>query len=232
VKNSSAMSNYASWMELDLSFKESVISLNGFATYPDSTSCYLKHIVNQEELEPNFESILPESTALYYSMSIGNTKEFRKQRKSFLAEQKYPGYFDGKIDKIEEKIGLNIADFIYGLSNSQVCFAISNVNELDICQNAILIIGTESQSRAEKSISDFIRSYTERTSQDYNNYVEEIDIDQSHKYSVYRFPLSDWASLLFGSLYDAVDAKYCTIIDNNIVFARDKSVLVKIINND
>ena len=225
-----SLSDYASWLALDLSLKESVVSLNGFAILQDSTLSYLDHIRGQDEQSAGFEEILPEGTALFYTQSISNVGKFKKCRKDFLSENHYPGYFETKNNAYKEKVHGDVAELIYGLTESQVCFAISNINQLDINQNAYLIINTRSKSNTREAIEDFIKDYCRFTSQTFDDYHETISPGGNKEYEIYTFPVGDWPALLFGSFYSSVDASACVLIDNYLVFGRDKSSLMRFIN--
>lgn len=226
-----AFNQYASWVTLDLSLKEKTINFNGFAAVSDSSSMYLQHLMDQESKNSGFETILPEGTALYYTQSISDVKQFKKVRQDFLSETKHLDYFIENDNKIEQKTHANMADLIYGITDDEICFAISNINQLDIFQNAYLLISTQSKSKSKEMIERFLTTYTTETSQDINDYSSKIDLGANHQYPLYRLPIGYWPGLYFGSFYSAVQADYCTIIDNYVVFGKDKGSLTRFINS-
>ncbi len=226
-----AFNQYASWMTLDLSFKEKTINLNGFVAVSDSSSMYLQHLMDQESINSGFETILPEGTALFYTQSISDVKEFKKVRKEFLSEIKYLDYFDENDIKIQQKIHSNMADFVYGSTEDEICFAISNINQLDIFQNAYLLISTQSKSKTQEMIEELLSTYTTETSQNMDDYVSTIDLGVNHQYPLYRLPVGNWPGLYFGSFYSAVQADYCIVINNYLVFGRNKASLTRFVNS-
>ncbi|MDA3910768.1 MAG: DUF3352 domain-containing protein [Bacteroidales bacterium] len=231
IKKHPAFEKYGTWIALDLSLKEKIVSLNGFATTTDSSIYYLNHLSAQDKQKFEFDKILPEGTALYYAQSLSDIEQFEKTRRQFLDETKYADYFNEQNKTFNETTNADLAKLVYGLSNNEVCFAISNINRLDIFQNAYLIVSSQSQSQSEKMISEFLKKYTKHTSQSYNDYTGTIDLGPNHKYPLYRFPVENWPELYYGSFFSAVDAAYCTIIDNYVVFGRDKAALTRFVND-
>jgi hypothetical protein len=231
IEKHPAFNKYGSWIALDLSLKDEIISLNGFASIPDSSNYYLKHFKGQDKQKFEFEKILPEGTALYYAQNLSNIELYEKNRRHYLDETKHADYFNEKNEHFNSTTNADLAKLIYGLSNNEICFAISNINRLDIFQNAYLIISSQSHSQSEKMISEFLKTYTQHTSQSYSDYTGTIDLGPTHKYPLFRFPVENWPSLYYGSFFSAVDANYCTIIDNYVVFGRDKAALTRFVND-
>jgi hypothetical protein len=231
LENHSALSHFSSWMELDLSFKNDVLSLNGFALCQDSTNCYLEHIKSQKALSNSFERILPEGTSLFYSQSVSDIVKFQTVRESFLGHVKHPNYFNEKATLFKNKTGQDLTQFIYDITYDEICFSVSNLNQLDIYQNAYLIISTQSSTTTEGKLTDFIKRYAKLTSQDINDYIRTLDMGANHKYLIYHFPIGDWASILFGSFYSAIETNYCTIVDNFVVFGESEIALKEFIND-
>ncbi len=231
IEKHPAFEKYGTWIALDLSLKNKIINLNGFASAPDSSILYLSHLRAQDKQKFEFEKILPEGTVLFYAQSYSDVEQLEKMRRRFLEETKHAEYFSEEIEKFNNTTNADMTKLIYGLTSNEVCLAISNINRLDIYQNAYLILSTKSQSQSEKLISDFIKTYTEHTSQAYNDYTGTIDLGSNHIYPLFRFPIENWTELYYGSFFSAVDANYCTMIDNYVVFGRDKASLARFIND-
>ncbi|MEA1875198.1 MAG: DUF3352 domain-containing protein [Bacteroidota bacterium] len=231
IKKHPAFEKYGTWIALDLSLKDNIISLNGFASMPDSSIYYLNHLKAQDKQKFEFEKILPEGTALFYAQSISETNAFEQTRRQFLNEIYRADYFTEQNESYLNTTNADLSKLVYGLTNNEVCLAISNINQLDIFQNAYLIIASQSQSKSEKMISEFLKTYTQHTSQSYEDYTGTIDLGSNHKYPLFRFPVNNWPELYYGSYFSAVDANYCTIINNYLVFGRDKTALTHFIND-
>ncbi len=225
-----SLQQYASWAELDLSLSESLITLNGFAFASDSSQTWLNHIVDQSPVKADFQEILPENTAMFYAMSTANMNEFIQYRKSFLEEYHHPRYYDEKIQEFNSKTGSDFEQFILQITGKQVCFALSNINELNVYQNAYFLMETKSASQAEKHIRDFINSYTNHTKQDAADYTGTIYMDEKHSFPVYRLPITTWPEVFFSSMFSKIIPRYVTILENTLIFAADKSTLKRLLN--
>ncbi|MFO7789953.1 MAG: DUF3352 domain-containing protein [Bacteroidales bacterium] len=229
--NHPAIKNYASWIELDMSLNESLISFNGFAVTPDSTLNYLNHIKEQSATSADFESVLPENTAMFYAMSLDNDEAFISYRKSYLDQHKYANYYDDKIQSFNETSGSDLDKMLFSLIDDQVCFALTNINQLDIFQNSYLLIETKSESKAQKQLRNFLTSYTEKTKQDISEYISTMEMDAFNSYTVYRLPVDEWPEVLLGSFFGKTTPKYCSLLDNTLIFAPSESALRRFFNN-
>jgi hypothetical protein len=229
--NHPALKNYASWVELDMSLSESLITLNGFAVAPDTTINYLSHIKDQPAVRNDFENILPENTALSYIISLDDNDKFSSYRRLFFEEHEYANYFDEQIRNFEQTCGSDFAEMLYSLIDNQVCYAIANINQLDIFQNSYILMNTKSGAKAEKLVRSFLDDYVKHTEQDTAEYISSMKLDAANVFTVYRMPLDDWPEVLLGSFFRSSKPKYCSILDNTLVFAPSKSALHKLFNN-
>ncbi|MEA3447043.1 MAG: DUF3352 domain-containing protein [Bacteroidota bacterium] len=230
-ENHPALKNYASWVELDMSLSESLISFNGFAIAPDTTLNYLRHIKDQSAISNEFESVLPENTALFYVMALDDNKKFSSFHRSYLDEYKHSKYFDETITRFNETCGFDMANTIYSLVDDQVCYALSNINQLDIFQNSYVLIKTKSRSKAEQRIRNCLQDYADHTQQEVSEYISKMEMDAANDFTVYRMPVGDWPEVLFGSFFKHSQPTYCSVLENTVVFASTKSSLRKLLNN-
>ncbi len=226
-----ALRNYASWVELDMSLSESLISFNGFAVASDTTMNYLRHIKDQSAISNEFEAVLPDNTALYYVMGLDHSKKFSSYRRSYLDEYKHSKYFDEQLNRFKETCGFDVATTIYSLVDDQVCYALSNINQLDIYQNSYILINTKSGSKAKQRIRNCLQDYATHTEQDVSEYISTIKMDAANEFTVYRMPVDDWPEVLLGSFFKHSRPKYCSVLENTVVFASTKSSLHKLLNN-
>jgi hypothetical protein len=225
-----ALRQYASWAELDLSLSESLISLNGFAIASDSSSTWLNHITKQPPVRADFQDVLPENTAMFFALSTGKMEAFIQYRKTFLEEYHHPRYYDEKIQEFTNKTGSDFEQFILSLTGQQVCIALSNINELNIYQNAYLLVETKSASQSEKQIRDFLKTYVDHTSQDLSDYYGTIKMDEKHSFPMYTLPVVAWPEVFYGSMFRQATPRVVTILENTLVFAPDKTKLKRLLN--
>ncbi|MDA3819596.1 MAG: DUF3352 domain-containing protein, partial [Candidatus Delongbacteria bacterium] len=226
-----ALKNYASWIELDMSLSESLISFNGFAIAPNTTLNYLRHIKDQSAISNEFESVLPENTALFYVTALDNNKKFSSFRRSYLDEYKYTKYYDEQIARLTETCGFDVEDVIYSIVDDQICYAFSNINQLDIYQNSYVLIKTKSRSKAEQRIRNCLQDYANHTQQEVSEYISKMEMDAANDFTVYRMPVGDWPEVMFGSFFRNFQPTYCSVLENIVVFAPTKSALRKLLNN-
>ncbi|MGC9330259.1 MAG: DUF3352 domain-containing protein [Bacteroidales bacterium] len=226
-----ALKNYASWIELDMSLSESLISLNGFAIAPDTTMNYLRHIKDQSAISNEFESVLPENTALFYVMGLDDIKKFSSFRRSYLDKYKYTRYYNEQITQLTETCGFNVEDAIFPIVDNQVCYALSNINQLDIFQNSYVLIKTKSRAKAEQHIRNCLQDYANHTQQNVSEYISKMEMDAANDFTVYRMPVGDWPEVMFGSFFRNFQPTYCSVLENIVVFAPSKSALRKLLNN-
>ena len=120
IKKHPAFKQYGNWITLDLSLKENIISLNGFASSSDSSVYYLNHLKSQNKQKFEFEKILPEGTALYYAQSFNNFEQLKTMRQQFLDETKHADYYNDQNKKLYETTNADISELITNLTGNEV----------------------------------------------------------------------------------------------------------------
>jgi len=218
-------STWTTWTELDLNIRENSIKLNGFSSYNDSLPEFVSVLGSQEAIKLSIEKVLPYKTSMYLAQTFTNQDLFVNNLNKWIKNEGSCTDIEEINQQYKNKTGLNIRECFYGLINDEFAMAITNVNSLDVFQNAFLIIKTKSKSSAEDKIRELLTSYASKNEEGLNSYMSNIQIDEGAKFTIYNLPWEQLGYVLFGPLYSGVKCNNLVFYDNYIIIGSTKETL-------
>lgn len=227
----SSMEYFGTWTELDLNVSEDLISLNGFSVLPDSIQSFLNVLASQGASNLNCLKVLPEGTALYLAISINNMVRYDQLLESYLNQTNKQNTRDNKISEIKKQTGIDLKEVFFPMINNEVCFAVTNVNNLDVFQNSFVLVGVKSKSQAENEINGMLKLASKQLNTAFEDYIETLKIDELSSVKIYKLPFTNAVELLFGPLFKNCNAEYVTFVDNFLIFANSKESLFRLVHD-
>jgi len=225
-----SFTNFADWSELDLNFKNDAMLLNGFTYSNDSNNNYLNIFLKQSPQKVKLTSILPATTSTFIVLGVDDFKQFSIDYKKFLNLSGKLNVYSNEIEKINTDYNTNIEELFYSLLEKEIGIAYANFNELDLSKDQYLILSTHSQSQSEEKMLELLESYAKNKKISVNTLIKNCKIDEETSYKVYKFPVNNIASTLFGKLFSSIESNYFTFIDNYIIFGSTVEMLSKFIH--
>lgn len=226
-----AFEYFGTWSELDLIVGNEILTLNGFSYLSDSIATFLNVLESQSSNPVNSTKILPDGTALYVSLSINNIVRYDQFLSNYLSQIGKEQNRQERLNEIKGSKKADLKETFFPLVNNEVCIAVTNVNILDIFQNAFTIVGVKSRSQAENAISNMLKLVTKNTGESYYDLIEDVSIDESSRIRIYNMPFPGTAELLFGPIFKHCTAEYITFIDDFMVMANSKESLYSLVHN-
>ncbi len=226
--------------ELDFSFKKNNILLNGFSYVSDSLNHYLSVFRNQSPDNFNIEEILPANTSMLLHININDKVAFQKDYKNYLQSiHKYEKY-KKNINLIKIAYNFNIEKNFYNFFDDEICLVYTDINKLNLHQNAFAIIKTVGKSLAQEKMLKLLNNYAEIKGLEQETLTTIYTIDEESSYPIYTLPLNIPQSI-FGNIFKNVKGNYFTFVNNYLIFGNSikslsdfihDNVLHKTLDND
>ena len=227
----SNMKYFSEWTEFDLSFFKDRINLNGFSEMTDSSTTFIKILNSQIPAEATSLKILPNTTSFYLTMAFSDGHEYDNNLIVYLKELKTADRRDQKLKKIEETTGVNLKSFFYPMIESEICYAITNIDSKDPWGNCFTIFNVKSKSNTEQEIENMIQGISLKLGKPVDSFKESIFIDEKTSINCFFMPFTDFPELLFGPAFKNCTGEYLCFINNFVVIANSKISLQKFIHD-
>jgi hypothetical protein len=230
LKYSDFLANWSTWTELDINADELSIKLNGFSEISDTVHSFVRVLASQEAVEFEIESVLPAQTSLYLGISFLNHKEFSNKLDEWMKVSGCLGSVEEIISRYENQTSTNIRELFYPLIDAEVAFAITEVNALDIFQNGVIIIKTQSQSVAKEAVAGALQKYADNTNKTLGQYISKAQIDAGAQYDVYQLPWNELGYGLFGPWFSGVQCNYLVFYGNYMIIGSSAETLSRFVH--
>ncbi len=205
--------NLANWTELDLSFRNRIILLNGF-TYSDPQQGNLMNLfLQQEPVKMEMESIIPSSTSILSILGINDPLLHKGKYRKFLDQMGNLSQYQRNINNSKKKTGVNYEDAIYSLIYKEVGLAFSE----GLTNKRFTIIRTKSASIAKEKMLKMITGYAKKQQRTLAYYKRTYQLDKETSFDIFRLPEDRIPEKLFGSFFTDASSSYFTFIENYMI---------------
>lgn len=218
--------SYANWSELDVNIKKNSVLLNGFTIAANSTN-YLNIFTKQESVPFEIHSVLPSSTSTFLVMGISDNDQFFSDYKDFLREKQQFDKRQEKLQEINRTYSYKIDELFQNVLNKEIGLVYTEVNNSKLDIHTFAVIHTKSKRLTEENIIECLSNYAKKEGVSKTTFIHNFKVDDEITFRFYEFQQSNIPEVIFGPIFDKVDAKYCTFIDNYLIFGSNIKSMAK-----
>jgi len=205
--------NLANWTELDLSFRNRIILLNGF-TYSDPQQGNLMNLfLQQEPVKMEMESILPAETGILAVLGIDDPLLHKGKYRKFLDQMGKLSDYQKDINDLKKKTGEDFEEIIFSIIHKEIGLAFAQSNS----DKRFTVIRTKSASIAKEKMLKPVLGYAKKQQRTLAYYKRTYKLDSETSFDIYRLPDDHLPEKLFGSFFTDASSAYFTFIDNYLV---------------
>ncbi|HEU4717417.1 MAG TPA: DUF3352 domain-containing protein, partial [Bacteroidia bacterium] len=212
------IARFASWSELDLSFRPNAVLLNGYTSAPDSAAGFLSVMKGQTPQRIEAAGVLPASTQNFTSFGISNFGLVMDRYDAFLAKEGHSDERRDHLAQLKRNYGYSPADNIGAwLGNEMVQAEIPSPGGGMV---TIALFSAANTAQARSSLSSLeLKNDTSATQ----------PTADSSGYVIRKTPVPEMLSATFGPMFSDLAESYYTIINQFVVFAPDENSLRSVI---
>ncbi|MBL4561492.1 MAG: hypothetical protein JKX79_10980 [Labilibaculum sp.] len=217
--------NLANWTELDLSFRNRIILLNGF-TYSDPQQGNLMNLfLQQEPVKMEMEAIIPSSTSILSILGINDALLHKGKYRKFLDQMGKLSNYQKNINDIKKKTGVDYEETIYSIIHKEIGLAFTEGKN----NKRFTIIRTKSASIAKDKMLKMINGYAKKQQRTLAYYKRTYQLDKETSFDIFRLPEDRIPEKLFGTFFTDASSAYFTFIDNYMILGPDINSLSEFI---
>ena len=217
--------NLANWTELDLSFRNKIILLNGF-TYSDPQQGNLMNLfLQQEPVKMEMESMIPSSTSILAILGIDDAPLHKGKYRKYLDQMGQLSEYLKNINDVKKKTGVDYEDAIYSIIYKEIGIAFTEGQT----NKRFTIIRTKSASIAKEKMLKMINGKAKKEQRTLAYYMRTYHLDKETSFDIFRLPEDQLPEKLFGTFFAGASSAYFTFIDNYLVMGPDISSLSEFI---
>lgn len=223
--------NYASWSELDMSFDENGIMLNGITAADDSLNNFLSVFEGQQPVSCDADRVLPKNTSFFMSFTFSDRELFFKNLESYFEHSNSYFQREGHIKTIEKQFRVDSRNTLRYLVKNRVLAAITSVSSQAGKKSTLFIVNTDSHIDTRASFEGMLQNYASSKDIDYATLLSEYQVGDGNTYRIYTFPYPSLPGIWLGKSVAFADAHFAAFWNDNLVFASSKEALQKYLSD-
>lgn len=213
--------NLANWTELDLSFRNRIVLLNGF-TYSDPQQGNLMNLfLQQEPVKMEMESILPSQVSMLAILGINDPLLHKGKYRKYLDQMGKLSDYQKNINDLKSKTGEDIEEIIFSIIYKEVGLAFFESDP----KKRFTLIRTKSASIAKEKMLKSVLGYAKKQKRTLDYYKRTYKLDSQTSFDIYRLPDDKLPEKLFGSFFTDASSAYFTFIGNYMLMGPNINVL-------
>uniref|UniRef100_UPI003568A91D DUF3352 domain-containing protein n=1 Tax=Ancylomarina sp. TaxID=1970196 RepID=UPI003568A91D len=219
-------SHLGNWIELDLSFRDHLVLLNGFTYSNQEENNYLNVFMKQDGVKMEMESVLPGNSGLVAIMGLNDPLQHKNAYRKFLEGSNGLNNYLAGLKTLKNKTGVDFENLFYSIIHKEIALVYLD-NQTD---KQFSIIRTKSASAAKEKLVSMLSAYAERTKRSLSYYSTSIKLDGATKFDVFRMPDDLIFEKMFGRMFKGAPSNYMTIFENYMIFGRTKAQLSEFVH--
>lgn len=202
------LADFAGWSALDLDINSEDLNLTGITLVPDSTATYLGLFTNTKNRSAQFETIIPENTALVIHQSCGDLTAWAAAFDKFLGVKNRLKKRNG----LRDAIGLKPESWYKVFSGEMGVIFVDAALSADQSKQAYLHVNDA------KTAFSLVQSWSGQSVETYRNH------------DIRRLKERNVLPLLFGKLFSNMPQPYWLMHNDWIIFSNDIEAAKNYIN--
>ena len=223
IKNYSHLGN---WVELDLSFRDHLVLLNGFTYSNTQENNYLNVFMKQDAVKMEMESVLPANSGLVAILGLNDPNQHKAAYRKFLEGSDGMEAYLAGLKILKNKTGYDFENLFYSIIHKEIALVYLD-NQVD---KQFSIIRTKSASAAKDKLVSMLSGYAEKTKRSLSYYSTTLKLDGATKFDVFRMPDDFIFEKIFGRMFKGAPSNYVTIFDNYLIFGKTKAQLSEFVH--
>jgi hypothetical protein len=223
--------NYASWSELDMTFEDNRISLNGITAADDSLNNFLSVFEGQEAISCEAGKVLPKNTSFFIGFAFSDRELFFKNLEQYFVHSNTYFEREGYLKKIQEQFKVDARNALRSLVRNQVIAAVTNVAGESEDKTSLFILNNDSRTDTKAVFEKLLKSFAQNKKVEFSSLVSEYKDSNGSTFQIYDFPYPSLPGIWLGKSFNFVEARYAALWEDNLVFASSKGALQKYISD-
>jgi hypothetical protein len=215
-KRMKGSSPLAEWSEIDLTQKNNELLFNGFSFTSDSLNNYLGIFLHQRPDSFKLAGLLPAETSFFLSFIINNSTQFFRDYENLLKSKNQLDQYRNSINAINSFYGVDLQKIVAVQIEGPAAMVFTRPDTIMPDENKFLVLRVRSGSEMERAMIPLTKA-SGSSKFDLSKNFSLYKIDKETIFKIYKTPVNDFGSRVFGEVFADVVTNYFTIYDNCLI---------------
>ena len=215
--------SYAGWSELDMSFHDRLVSMNGITVADDSLNHFVTVFNGQQAESFQCDKALPKNTSFYIGYTFSNRDLFFENLIDYFKHSNTFYDREDLLKKMERRLGDDSRTVLKEMVENQVAAAITDISDDD--KTTFFVVKVHSHKNAQAALEQMMQNYAGSKNIEFSSLYYNVSAEDGKTSRVYRFPYPSLPGVWFGETFAFAKANFAVIYDNYLVFASSENAM-------
>jgi len=216
--------NYAGWSEMDVTFHDQRISLNGVTVADDSLNHFIT-VFDGQQAEPfRGDEILPSNTSFYLGITFSNRERFFENLVDYFVHSNTFYDREEALKKMEKRFGSDSRHTLENMLSNQIIAASTDLAD-DTHESSLFIAALRARNDAQQAFEQLIKNYANSKKLDFDSLHYQLTSKNGQTRRIYRFPFPSLPEVWLGKAFAFAPTRVAAFYDDYLVFASSETTL-------
>jgi hypothetical protein len=222
--------HFADWSEMDVNIRHDALLLNGFTHSGNLSDEFLNIILKHQPQRLDIETFIPKNISAFLALGLDDFPRFKKDYIGHLEIHGNGRNYLRGLKSLNEKYKMDLDKILLPVFDRQVALVVTDIRNFGWDENAYMVCHTKSQSLAVEKLEELLTIICERDGISLSSLKVQRQVMGDVRYTFYQLPLPYLPMQLFGKMFEGINSRYCTFIDNYLIFGHSIQSLSKYIH--
>jgi len=218
------LKNYAGWSEMDMTFHDKYITLNGITAADDSLNHFVTVFDGQQPQSCEADKMLPRNTSFFIGFSFSDRDRFFENLIDYFVHSNNFYNREENLKKIERHLGNESRTTLRNMLDNQVVAAITDINSEDEL-TTLFIVKIRSKKENRENFDLMLQNYAGSKKAELSSLYFSVTAGENKTFKVYRFPYPSLPGVWLGESFRFAKARFATFYDDYLVFASSEKAM-------
>lgn len=214
--------NYAGWSELDMTFHDNHIALNGITAADDSLNHFITVFDGQQPENGKADKVLPRNTSFFIGFTFSDRDRFFENLVDYFVHSNTYYEREEILKKIERRLGDDSRNTLRNMLDNEVVAAITGIDEK---LTTLFVVSLRSKKESQENFEAMLQNYASSKNVEFSSMYTSIKAGENKTFRVYHFPYPSFPGVWLGESFRFAKASYAAFYDDYLVFASSEKAM-------
>ena len=174
--------------ELEISFEENALQLNGITIADDSLNHFLSVFHGQSPQSSDAPDVLPRNTSFYTSFIFSDKKVFFENLEEYFSMSGSFYKREDLIRKMNRGLKTDVRKSFQSVSDNELIMALIDIPQEANKRGALFLMEISGKRKTENLLDSMLTNYAVQNRKQLVDFKKEVKIDEKKEFEVYEFP--------------------------------------------
>ena len=217
------LKDYAGWSELDVTFRNNLVSLNGITAADDSLNHFVTIFNGQQAESFQCDKALPRNTMFYIAFSFSDRDKFFDNLIDFFVHSNTFYEREELLKKMERGLGEDSRTILKDMIHNQVVAAVTDISDDD--KTTLFIVKINSRKDSQAAFEQMMQNYAKSKNIEFNTLYFNLASENGKTNRVYRFPYPSLPGVWLGETFAFAKTNFASFYGEYLVFSSSEKAM-------